>query len=133
MLRANIVVLSLALLTSPALAQEAPKLPATAKKITGKEILALYEGKTLTNVGYTPWGVSTGKLTFNIKENSMVSEFKMGEKTGTATVKVRVKGDTFCWIAPNDKKERCHLVHVDTDGTIYETDDKKVVKTVNKI
>ncbi len=129
MLRTGVVVLGLTLLAAPALAQSAPALPASAKKLSGKEIAALYDGATVSFNNFTKDKPLTGKATYDLKANSQSGEFNYGGQTGTFKGAIRVKGDTFCFT--ENKKETCSSVYLD-GGTIYEVSPKGAVISANK-
>jgi len=104
-----------------------PKLPLTAKKLTGAEITALYDGVTVNWHNYALSG--TGTATYDLKKGVQTGTWNMGGKSGAINGTIRVKGDTFCYTV--NKKEECDSVY--TDGAdIYEVNSKSVVVSKNQ-
>ena len=116
----------------PAVAGETPPLlPTTAKKLSGADITALYDGATVNWHRFKVGG--TGTTTYDFKTKTISGTWAMGGKKGTFTGKIRVKEDKFCYtINPaNKNKEICGSVY--TDGTnIYEVTAKGVVDAQNQ-
>jgi hypothetical protein len=110
------------------LAKESPpKLPATAKKLTGSEITALYDGITVNWHNYALSG--TGTATYDLKKGAQTGTWNIGGKSGAINGKIRIKGDTFCYTASG--KEECDSVY--TDGAdIYEVNSKGIVVSKNQ-
>ena len=122
------IVLMTASMVVPAVAEAPPKLPATAKKLTGPEITALYDGSSVNWHNYAANGTGTAK--YDLKQNKQDVTYNFGGKTGTFTGKIRVKGDTFCFVPPK-AKEVCESVY--TDGNdIYEVSSKGIVDGKNQ-
>jgi hypothetical protein len=104
-----------------------PKLPATAKKLTGAEITALYDGLTVNWHNYALSG--TGTATYDLKKGSQTGTWNIGGKSGAINGKIRVKGDTFCYTV--NSKEECDSIY--TDGAdIYEVNSKGIVVSKNQ-
>ena len=117
-------------LTSSVAALEAPKIPATAKKLSGSEISALYEGSTIAFNNFTMDKSLTGTVAVNIKGGTqsgsyMIGGAEKGEFKGTN----RIRGDRFCYVNGKEK-EKCMSVYLD-GANIYEVDAKGVVTSMN--
>ena len=118
------------LIVIPAVAETPPKLPPTAKKLTGAEITALYDGATIAWNNFTQKITMIGTATFDLKKKTQSRTWQGGGKSGTFTGTARVKGSKFCHKVGNTK-EVCHSVYI--DGTdIYEVSDKGIVDSQNK-
>lgn len=113
-------------MTVPAIAATAPKLPADAKKLTGPEITALYDGATFKWTNYSVG--ATGTVTLDLKKGSEVGTWAKGTAKGKISdTSIHVKDDTFCYKS-GKAKEVCSSVY--TSGTdIYEVDAKGNVVT----
>jgi hypothetical protein len=112
-----------------AVAGSAPSLPSAAKKLSGKEISALYDGLTINFNNFTMNEPLTGTDTYNLKGHAHQGTYSLGGKTGTFSGSARVKGDQFCHREGNSK-EHCAFVY--TDGAdIYEVNAKGVVESLN--
>lgn len=119
-----------ALSCTPAVALDAPQLPATAKKLTGPEIKALYDGASVSFNNFTQKVALTGTDTYDLGKNTHAGTFSIGGKTGTFKGSIRIKGDLFCH-KEGSGKERCASVY--TDGAdIYEVNAKGTVESMNK-
>jgi hypothetical protein len=115
---------------SPALALEAPELPSSAKKLSGSEIVALYDGATIAFNNFTSKLPLTGTDTYNFAKKSHSGSYSIGGKRGTFTGQIRVKGDMFCH-REGKGKETCSSVY--TNGVyIYEVNQKGVVESMNQ-
>jgi hypothetical protein len=117
----------LILAISPCLAVEAPSLPSSAKKLTGKEIAALYDGATVAFNNFTMAQPLTGTVTYDLKSHKHHGTYKLGEQGGQFTGALRIKGDQFCH-AEGNSKERCVSVYTD-NSDIYEVNSKGVVES----
>jgi len=104
-----------------------PKLPPNAKKLTGGEITALYDGETVNWHNYALGG--TGNATYDLKKGVQTGTWNIGGKSGAINGKIRVKGDTFCYTVNN--KEECDSVYTDGADT-YEVNSKGVVVSKNQ-
>jgi hypothetical protein len=122
-------VIALVSLANAAFAQSAPSLPASAKKLSGKEITALYDGLTINFNNFTMKQPLIGTDTYNLKGHSHQGTYSMGGKSGTFSGRARVKGDQFCH-KEGSGAEHCAFVY--TDGAdIYETNAKGIVESLN--
>jgi hypothetical protein len=110
---------------SQAFAIEAPKVPAGAKKLTGAEIIAAYDGNTYVFDNFTEKEPLTGKTTYDLKKKTTTGEWAMGKEGGKFKGKARIKGDQFCYTV-GGQKEKCNFVYEDGPD-IYEVDTKGVV------
>ena len=118
------------LLANAALAENPPSLPASAKKLTGKEITALYDGATINFNNFTMKQPLTGTDTYDLKAHSHQGTYTLGGKSGTFSGGARVKGDQFCHREGNGI-EHCAFVY--TDGAdIYEVNAKGIVESQNR-
>jgi hypothetical protein len=123
-------VLAIASFESAVAAENPPSLPSSAKKLSGKEIAALYAGSTVNFNNFTMKEPPTGTDTYNLKEHLHHGTYSLGGKTGTFTGSARVKGDEFCHREGNSP-EHCSFVY--TDGAdIYETNAKGTVESLNR-
>jgi len=124
--------LLIAALTLPVLAAAPtpPTLPPTAKKLTGPEIVKLYDGATITWNNFTQKTEMAGTTTFDFKKGTQTGTWEGGGKKGTFTGKIRVKGDLWCYKIGNNK-ETCDSVYMDGQD-IYEVNAKGVVDSQNK-
>jgi hypothetical protein len=111
------------IIVAPALALDAPQLPASAKKLSGPEIRSLYDGSKMNWTSYLDGSTGTSNYDFKTKTNS--GTWQAGGKKGMFSNKIRIKGDTFCFTA-SKTKEVCDSVY--TDGAdIYEVGSKGAV------
>ncbi len=104
-------------------------MPPTAKKLSGKEISALYDGLTIHFNNFTINQPLTGTDTYDLKRRTHQGTYSIGGKSGTFSGSARVKGNQFCH-REGDSKEHCAFVYVDGQ-TIYEANAKGVVESVN--
>ena len=117
---------------SVAAAVTAPKLPASAKKLTGAEISALFDGATLTFESYAHANLVSGTATFDLKNHTQTGTWEAAavNKKGDVSGFVEVKGDQWCF-KPDPSKEFCNFVYKDGDD-IYEVSSSKVVVAKDK-
>jgi hypothetical protein len=122
---ASLVVLGLGV--SAALAVTAPKLPASAKKLTGAEISALFGGATMTFQSYAHPNLVNGTATFDLNNHTQTGNWEAAavKKKGDVKGFVEVKGDQWCF-KPDPKEEFCNFVYKDGDD-IYEVSSSNVV------
>lgn len=106
-----------------------PSLPSSAKKLSGKEISALYNGLTINFNNFTMNEPLTGTDTYNLKGHSHQGTYSLGGKTGTFSGSARVKGDQFC-AREGNSKEHCAFVYID-GSDIYEVNAKGIVESAN--
>jgi hypothetical protein len=118
------------LVITPAVAIDAPKLPASAKKLTGKEITALYDGTTIKFNNFTMNKPLTGTDTYNFGNKKHSGSYTIGTDSGHFSGDIRVKGDLFCHKEGNGK-EKCSSVYLD-GSDIYEVSPKGVVESMNQ-
>jgi hypothetical protein len=125
-------VVSFGVCTSVAAAVAAPKLPASAKKLAGAEISALFDGATLTFESYAHANLVSGTVTFDLKNHTQTGtwEAAAANKKGDVSGFVEVKGDQWCF-KPDPNKEFCNDVYKDGDD-IYEVTTSKVVVAKEK-
>ena len=102
--------------TSAAMAVEAPKLPAEAKKLKTAEIESIYNDKTLSGEYYgdkvlITWTSTNSKLAHTVNGTWNGSD---GTK-GITYFKYSIKNDKWCVTAKGSKKESC--VDIYSDGT----------------
>ena len=116
-------------LANTAFAESAPALPTSAKKLTGKEITALYDGATVNFNNFTMKQPLTGTDTYDLKAHSHQGTYTLAGKSGSFSGAARVKGDQFCH-REGSGSEHCAFVY--TDGAdIYEVNAKGIVKSQN--
>src|SRR5438105_2912510 len=96
----------LILLPIPCLAIDAPALPASAKKQTGAEIMALYDGQTYAFNNFTEKEPLTGQTTYDLEKKITSGKWVMGKSGGDFKAKARVNGDQFCYTIKG-QKEKC--------------------------
>jgi hypothetical protein len=117
------------LLANAAFAESPPALPASAKKLTGKEIAALYDGATVSFNNFTMKQPLTGTDTYGLKAHAHQGTYTLGGKSGSFSGAARVKGDQFCH-REGSSSEHCAFVY--TDGAdIYEVNAKGIVESQN--
>jgi hypothetical protein len=105
----------------------APKLPASAKKLTGAQISALFDGATITFASYAHPNLVTGTATFDLKNHTQTGSWEAPAVNKKGDVKgfIEVKGDQWCF-KPDAKSEFCNSVYQD-EGDIYEVSSSHVV------
>jgi hypothetical protein len=117
-------------LANAALAEGAPALPASAKKLNGKEVAALYDGATVNFNNFTMKQPLTGTDTYDLKARVHQGTYTLGGKSGSFSGAARVKGDQFCH-REGSGSEHCAFVY--TDGAdIYEVNAKGIVESQNR-
>jgi len=122
--------LALVLLAKPAFAVEAPQLPASAKKLSGTEILTLYGGSTVTFNNFTKDKPLSGTVTYDLKKKMHSGTYNLGGQRGQFSGVNRVNGDQFCH-KEGSGNEDCVFVY--TDGPdIYEVNAKGVIESKNQ-
>ena len=127
-LAAMCVILIATLAIVPAFGLDAPKVPASAKRLTGAEIVALYDGNTYAFQTFGKNGV-TGVNSYDFKKGVNPGTYVTSNGTkGTFTATIRIKGDQFCYKVGSDK-ETCIAVYLD-GATVYSTDAKGLVTAV---
>jgi hypothetical protein len=128
---ASLASTALVLSTICAMALEAPALPTTAKKLTGKDIVALYDGSTVKFNNFTKDKPLTGSVTYDLKTKSAAGNYVYGgSASANFSQRIRINGSKFCYQVGKDK-ETCVTVH--TDGAnIYETDATGTVTSLNQ-
>ena len=119
-----------ALTVSSTFATEAPKVPASAKKLTGAEITLLYDNATIAFDNFTQKSSVTGTATFDLKKKTSKGTWESGGQSGNFTGAVQVKGDKWCYVNGN-KKQVCDSVYMDGDD-IYEVNAKGIVDSKNR-
>ena len=125
----SIVVIGLWIwIVASAMAEEIPKLPDGAKELKGADITALYDGSIVKWVNLSANG--TGIALYDLKGQKQHVIYDFGDKKGTFSGKIRVKGDNFCYTPPK-VKEVCVIVFTDGDD-IYEVDKDHVVLSKNR-
>lgn len=119
----------LSLTTGIALAAGAPKVPKSAKKLTGSEIVALYDNTWFRfNNFMKPTTTGTFLVSFTTKTAS--GTYVTGKDRGTWIGTVRIKGNQFCRRI-NKHKEGCVFLYVD-GPSIYEVNGRGVVESLNR-
>jgi hypothetical protein len=104
-------------------AMTVPTLPATAKKLTGTEILTLYDGNTVKWTNFAKGMTGTG--TSDFKKKTQTGTWAAGDKKGNFTSTISVKGDKFCY-KTGKSKEVCDSVYTDGADT-YNVNAKGIV------
>jgi hypothetical protein len=127
---ASIVILGLSV--SIASAVTAPKLPASAKKLTGAEISALFDGATMRFQSYAHPNFVSGTVSFDLKHHAQTGNWEAPAVNKKGEVKgfVEVKEDKWCFNT-DQKKEFCNFVYKDGDD-IYEVSSSNVVVAKEK-
>jgi Protein of unknown function (DUF995) len=129
MSRSLVAAVVLVLSSSVAFAVKAPKLPATAKKLTGSEIISLYDQTTFRFRNFTGKQIVTGTFYVNFAAKTASGSYVEGKKSGRWSGTVRIKGDQFCRkIGKN--REGCVSLFVD-GGKIYEVNNRGYVESLN--
>jgi hypothetical protein len=130
-MKTSMIVSAFAVLSfASAAAGSPPSLPSSAKKLSGKEITALYDGSTVNFNNFTTAQSLTGTSTYDLKGHLHHGTYSMGGKSGTFSGKAQVKGDQFCHREGNSS-EHCSFVYSD-GADIYETNAKGVVESLNR-
>jgi hypothetical protein len=115
-----------------ALAIEAPQLPTSAKKLTGKEIVELQDGVTLTFKDYTTPTLLTGAVVHDFKNKSESGTFEYKGIKGQINSTIWLKEDMLCDLQPG-KGDVCSFVYLDgssfynvgPDGKVRSVDTKQ--------
>lgn len=117
--------------SSATLAQDRPTVPATAKKLTGAEIEAVYDTHMGNFDNLTNPGVKlTGRSWMDFKTKTIMGFYNWdGKDQGMFAGTIRIKGDDFCY-KPGKEKETCVSVHRD-GGNFWEADKKGLVTSAN--
>jgi hypothetical protein len=123
---------ALAMLYAPAaLALKAPPLPSSAKPLSAKEVIELYDGATIAFDNYEFDKSLTGTSHMDFKKKTIHGDYVYGDEAKkTFKGKIRMKSDNFCYKV-NKNKEACVRVYLD-GSDIYEVNAKKVVTSKNK-
>jgi hypothetical protein len=119
------------LLTVPALAVNAPRLPSTAKKLTGAEIIKLYDGHTISFNNFSLNKPLSGQFTFNYKAKTISGTYVFGTEKGTFKGSIRISGDSYCYKVRKGK-ESCGAIYKDGPD-IYEVNSMGRVISQNEI
>ena len=129
MLRLIRAAIILSLTVSLALAAGTPKVPKSAKKLTGNEILTLYDNTWFNFHNYLkPTTTGTFLVSFTTKTAS--GTYIKGKESGTWIGTVRIKGSQFCRRI-NKHKEGCVFLYVDGPN-VYEVNSRGVLESMNK-
>ncbi|HVP98700.1 MAG TPA: hypothetical protein VMS87_05455 [Roseiarcus sp.] len=101
----------------------APSVPATAKKLSGAEIVALYEGSTFKFTDFSSDVPNAGTVTFDFK-----NQISSGELDGYGHFirSLKMDGDQIC--GQGGGYTLCRSVYVD-GARIYEVDTKGAVRS----
>ena len=119
------------ILTVPAFAVKAPRLPPTANKLSAEEIIELYDGHTISFNNFTLDKPMTGVFTVNYKAKTVSGTYVYGTEKGTFKATVQISGDKYCYRVRKGK-EVCGKVYKD-GSNIYEVDSWGKVKSQNMI
>jgi hypothetical protein len=119
------------LLTFPALAIQAPRLPSAAKKLTAEEIIKLYDGHTISFNNFTLNKPLTGQFTFNYKTKTIAGTYVYGTENGTFKGTIQISGDNYCYKVRKGK-EVCGRVYKD-GSNIYEVNSMGKVTSQNEV
>jgi len=118
---AVVALCAVGILAAPVLAG-APSVPATAKKLSRAEIVALYDGSTFKYTDFRAENPNTGTVTFDLK--NLISSGD--DKTyGHFLTALRLDGDQIC--GKSGGYEGCAAVYVDNKD-IYEVGADGVVR-----
>ena len=100
-------------LATAAAAGDAPALPKSAKKLTKQEILALYDGKTISFVSYQQDKPVVGTTTFDLHnmKSTGTYNYNNGERSGRWDRKISFKGDQLCNLSQDDERTNCYFVY----------------------
>ena len=118
-------------LTIPAFAVKAPRLPSTAQKLSAEEIIKLYDGHTISFNNFSLDKPLTGVFTVNYKAKTVSGTYVYGAEKGTFKGAVWISGDDYCY-SVRKGKEVCGKVYKDGPN-IYEVDSWGKVKSQNTI
>lgn len=93
-----------AFIVSSALAAEAPALPAGAKKLELKEVIALLDGKTVKYTSYSHPDVRKGKTSFDFKKKKFWGTYpKNGVQTKYQPIDLGIGTEGYCYEKACDK------------------------------
>ncbi len=82
-----------AIVAAPVITFGAPTLPTMAKKLSGKEIVAIYDGSTFKFKDYRSEIPNTGTVSFDLKNN--ISSGTL-DGYGHTLGSIKIDGDKFC-------------------------------------
>lgn len=125
--RFAVVVIALA---APAQAAEAPSLPASAKKLSAAEIVALYDRHAFAFTTWTAFGVATGTVTYDFRTGTSSGTYRMGSFSGSIDGRIHMQGDRFCYKVKMDR-EHCNFVYRD-GSDIYDVEPGGTVASINR-
>jgi hypothetical protein len=119
------------LLTIPAVALNAKRVPPTAKKLTAEEIIRLYDGHTVAFSNSSMNKPLTGEFTFDFKTKTIAGTYRFGDDKGAFKGTIRMKGDNYCYKVRKNK-EVCATIYRD-GANIYEVNSRGTVTSQNRI
>jgi hypothetical protein len=114
----------------PAFAEDAASLPASAKRLAGATIAALYDGNAFTFKSQTFYGLVTGEVSYDFSAGTNHGTYALASRRGTFDGKIRIVGDRFCYKA-GFPGERCNYVYLD-GSDIYEVRQSGKVDSVKR-
>lgn len=129
MLRLISAAIILSIVSGSALTASKPKVPASAKKLTGSEVVALYDNTWFSFHNYMK-PVTTGTFLVSFTTKTASGTYATGKKSGTWIGTIRIKGDKFCRRI-NKGKESCVFLYVDGPN-VYEVNASGVLESKNK-
>ena len=111
-------------------AEEALRLPPSARQLAGEEIVALYDGRTYAFESVTFYGLVTGRVTHDFQAGKNRGTWALGSRRGAFNGEIRIAGDLFCYRAESEE-EHCNFVYLD-GGDIYEVRQSGIVDSVKR-
>ena len=119
----------LILTTGIATAATAAHVPASARKLTGAEIVRLYDNTWFRFHNYMK-PVTTGTFLVNFAARTASGTYKTGKRRGNWRGTVRIRGDKFCRTI-GKQRETCVFLYVD-GGDVYEVNSRGRIESKNK-
>jgi hypothetical protein len=114
-------------------AAEVPKLPTTAKKLSGAEIAVLYRDATVVGMNFDNKELLTFSAKFNSAARSFVSHVVAnGRYLGAFELTFRLESDLWCYKPTGQGQEKCVSVFRDGD-VIYEINANGSVSARNMV
>ena len=133
-MRISVLTVTIALVSTTALATEAPNLPKSAKKLSGAEIEVLYKDASLSGSNFEGKSLLSFKVKTNTAKMSIVGNWSTADgASGQVDLTYRIRGDQWCY-KPTSKNAKETCVAVYSDGSdIYEVKKGSHVSSKNAV
>jgi hypothetical protein len=115
-----------------ALAIEAPQLPSSAKKLSGKEIVDLQDGVNLTYKNYVDGVLVTGTAVHDFKNNQNSGTYDYKGTKGLFNGRVWLNDDMFCHSENAGRGDTCVNVYLDGSSFYNVSPEGKVLSVDTK-